>query len=435
MKKKISLKLAAMTLLLIVSVTTVAVASFAWLSLSDNPTASGIQISLSGGNTILIAPDLSQTVNGTTLHYPGEFSETLDFSGNENYAYLNTLGGLSPVSTADGLHWFLPTYYTADDPLVQAGFASAGTLRPVQDFLHDDTLTYANQTAESENLSAGHYVYLDFWVVSPGTDYYLRISTGSDSGSYVIDLPQIVPSDNENFSYTLSDDGVTSTAASVRVGFLASTQTVTDESILAYQQTAAYDKRFASLRGVYGAQAQETANRFLIYEPNADAHPNGAAQDGSYVATRPLASVGGVATPISVQESTAVQATSRWKTTSDGGDLLIRQEFQTGLFHKDNQETLANNFYTSYLHVLGSYINKGAFVRNCAELSDTVTAEYFETLEKANATQDVYIVALERNVPQRIRMFVWIEGQDIDWNPAKAGERFALSVELAGSDE
>jgi len=41
-------------------------------------------------------------------------------------------------------------------------------------------------------------------------------------------------------------------------------------------------------------------------------------------------------------------------------------------------------------------------------------------------------VELERNVPQRIRMYIWLEGQDVDWDPSVAGNRFALSIEFAG---
>ena len=40
---------------------------------------------------------------------------------------------------------------------------------------------------------------------------------------------------------------------------------------------------------------------------------------------------------------------------------------------------------------------------------------------------------LERNVPQRIRMYVWLEGQDVDCVREAALENFAIGIELAGS--
>lgn len=438
MKKGISLKLLAMTLLLAVAITAVVTASFAWLTLSDNPTASGIQISLNGGSTILVAADRVQTINGVTYHYPDTFSDTLDFS-HKSYDYLNGLGGLSPVSTADGIHWFLPTYYSADDEQVQTGSASAGALRPVEDFLADNSLEYANQTADSKTISAGHYVYLDFWVVSPGVNYQLRIASGSDGGSFVIDLPEPIADENSDVGYSLPAK-VTSTAATVRIGFLVSSQTVTNESLYYYSQTAGHDDRFDSLRGVYAEQGEMTEHaedyRFTIYEPNADAHPTDPAKNGTYLVTKPLKSVNGKAEPTNVVANTAVQLTAQWKKAENQTDLLIQQVFRTALYGKKNADEIADGFYTNYLQgQLLPYVETGKFLKNSVSLIGGVSAEYMQTLQKSTATEDVYIVDLEKNVPQRIRMFIWLEGQDADWDPNAAGERFALSIELAGSNQ
>ena len=54
-------------------------------------------------------------------------------------------------------------------------------------------------------------------------------------------------------------------------------------------------------------------------------------------------------------------------------------------------------------------------------------------LERTNAVQDSYIVLLEKNVPQRIRMFVWIEGQDVDCSSSAAGQSISIRLELSGS--
>jgi hypothetical protein len=61
--------------------------------------------------------------------------------------------------------------------------------------------------------------------------------------------------------------------------------------------------------------------------------------------------------------------------------------------------------------------------------------EFFGALDKGNATDDIYIIDLEKNVPQRIRMYIWLEGQDIDWDPRQAANSFALSLELAGGTQ
>lgn len=435
--KKVTLKLAAMALLLMVSIITVVSASYAWLTMSENPTVNGIQVSLSGGNTILIAPDVSHQVDGVVYHYPGAFSDNLDFSRLDNYAYLQTLSGLTPVSTADGINWFMATYFTPDDELVKAGLASAGSLRPYHDFALDNSLLYANQPAGSEQIAAGHYIYLDFWVVSPGADYQLRISTGENSGSYVIDLLDPVLSGDTFTGYTLQNNGITSTSTSVRVGFLTSRQLSADNALILYQNSNGYDSRFHALRGVYPEPGNTVLNPenydFMIYEPNADAHPSGAAEDGSYVATYPLENFNGVANPTNVLDRTTVQLTNWWSMEPGGTDLMLEQLFQTALHGKTDYEEAANTFYTEYLQgQFAALINRGAFIRSSAILQDYISAERLQTLEKSTATEDVYIVELQRNVPQRIRMFIWLEGQDVDWDPSCAGRSFAVSLEFAG---
>ena len=50
-------------------------------------------------------------------------------------------------------------------------------------------------------------------------------------------------------------------------------------------------------------------------------------------------------------------------------------------------------------------------------------------------TDGAVIVKLKRNTPQRVRMFIWLEGQDIDCRSSgtvRASE-LALKIELAGS--
>ena len=437
MKKQIKMKLVAMTLLLLTSIVVVASASYAWLTISDSTAITGIQVTLSGGNSILIAPDITTTIDGVAYHYPGDFSGTLNCSQFDSYDYLQELGGLTPVSTADGIHWFYPSYYEENDEDVLKGLATAGDLRPFGDFPLDNSLLYANQSANSEHLSLGHYIYLDFWVVAPDADYVLRIAGGKDGGTYVIDLLDWQTSSETNSGYTLKNEGLTSTSTSVRVGFLTSSAHISDDSYLHYYNSNAYNSKYASLRGVYAESGKVQKNvedyRFMIYEPNADSHPTGKAPEGSFKATYPLAMVSGVATPVDVKNITSVQMTNRWKEAENGSGLLIEQIFQTALYGKKDRDTVAANFYSGYLQgQLSPYIDRGDFIKNSNALSGSISAERLQTIEKGSATEDVYIVKLERNVPQRIRMYVWLEGQDVDCDPSVAANRFTLSLELAG---
>ena len=62
-----------------------------------------------------------------------------------------------------------------------------------------------------------------------------------------------------------------------------------------------------------------------------------------------------------------------------------------------------------------------------------VSQDAMSSIELSGATEDVVLVHLEKNVPQRIRMFVWIEGQDADCIKNLSNVSFALGLELAGS--
>ena len=86
-------------------------------------------------------------------------------------------------------------------------------------------------------------------------------------------------------------------------------------------------------------------------------------------------------------------------------------------------------------------VSHGSFFQRTATLyelavNNRVSAEMVaESVSVAGATDDVYITMLERNTPQRIRMFIWLEGQDPDCRTLTAESRnFVLNLELAGAN-
>ena len=85
MTKKYS-KLIIALISLLVAFSVVVVTTYAWVTLSNNPVADGIQVTIGGGGTILIAPDMTEQVDGVTYHYPGVFEGQINFSQWENYA-------------------------------------------------------------------------------------------------------------------------------------------------------------------------------------------------------------------------------------------------------------------------------------------------------------------------------------------------------------
>ena len=428
MKKKAYIKIACTAAALLCAMAMIVMSSYAWLTASTSPVAEGIQVAVGGGSTILLAPDV---VNDEGKHYPGAFGATLrldDLLDTKQYS------GLTPVSTADGLSWYLPAYYTENDPEVLARTAKAGDLKPYDQFLCDETLTYANLSAGDEKAAKGSYLYVDFWVVSPGSRYELRVSTSDDAsgaGSYVADLPQVVET-KAGFAMQTPEYPA---SESLRVGFLVN-QNAAADSVDAYAANRG-DQRYTTLRGGYQEKEKPTSalysyNRFHIYEPNGNSHSSLEGKPGDYILTYPLGQSDGVVTGVSVGDRLSVQMKSSWAEymVNDRFDAACKGESSAPAVQTQLREDLAGR---------SDYVNKGKFVKNTETLyakageDHTVPGDILEQMDKAGANESNSIVTLERNVPQRIRMFVWLEGQDADCVSGASVSGFAMRIELAGS--
>ena len=448
---KIYVKLIAMSLALILSVSVVIMSSYAWLVLSGNPAATGIQVAIGGGNTILTAPNVTLTKDGKTYNIPGRFSDRMNFGQQEQYAYLQELGNLTPVSTSNGIDWFLPTYYSGNDDLVQQGRVPSGALKDISEFTSESFLQHANLKKGDQKISEGNYVYLDFWVVSPGGDYKLRVSTGEGveaGGSFVIDLLETEATEAGNA--LSAPEG--SAAATVRVGFLANDVRLTDDTMDLYIGSTYFDDRFTALKGIYAepnsGASYSDFDKFTIYEPNGDYHPAHPELEGSYVATNSLERKDGQIQERAISRQNlnlTMQRKSVWALAENGVQTALEQRYETALIahlgEALTQQDSADLFYGKYLQgQISTYVDKGGFVKNMGNLvaqlntSGTVPAQTLDS-GTAGATDDVYIIELERNVPQRIRMFIWLEGQDIDCVDSVSSARFAVSIELAGGDQ
>jgi len=436
------MKLCTAALLVLIAMVVVVVATFAWQSVSTTPETSGMRVNIGGSNTIRIAADTTVATDGGVLHYPGAFSDALNFSRISSYDYLQQVVSLTPVSTGDGIHWFFPGDGTADEA------------DPLAGYLMDDRYSYANLSELPVDDSVhGTYAMMDFWVVAP-MDCHLRLSCGDDAnGTYAVGLPY--PTKKADGSYTLAAPD-SMLPACVRVGFLADTRVLQNGSMEAYTASAAFDDGVHLLRGVYGESGEEWdyhSSRFTIYEPNADIHsgesvyseaPDGAVYrpcaDGSYVKTYPIGYVDGQAKPVDTMPQTTVQTATRW--LQEGESLLVQQLFETFMLGESvdtDSRTLFHKFCSQYLgYRCDAYVDRGQFVQKTAALSGvnkadgTVAAEDFARLRTANTTEDVVIVELQRNIPQRIRMFVWVEGQDVDCSNVIAASGLMINLELAG---
>lgn len=444
--KHMQIKLIAAILLTTISLTIAGMVSYAWFTVSASPVVDGMRVMIGGTNTIQLAPDIQQpAADGTVLHYPGEFSNTLDFSGNPQYDILENFAGLTPVSTTNGKDWFLPQYYKADDPEVKQNASLLGQLR--NDFAQENDPSHANLPADqAEKAQEGSYLYLDFWVTAPA-DYALRVSMDQQSGqgSYVMALPPVTK--DENGVWQLDPEASQPAEKSVRVGFLPMAAAETDDGVQkaleAYQKSADYQEEFTAFMG---------NGDFLIYEPNGVS----LSEDGSsytYTVTNPVLHQGTVALLKDVRNELTVQQQSHWNTQTvqqqsrSGAKAGAQQSVETldGAFERFtasyasihsndalqlnemSAEAVQQSFYNNFLKgQFAPYITCGKF---CTEANSLYTGS---GARFAGAAEDVMIVQLQRNKPQRIRMFIWLEGQDADCADGSILSQLAVKLELAG---
>ena len=101
-----------------------------------------------------------------------------------------------------------------------------------------------------------------------------------------------------------------------------------------------------------------------------------------------------------------------------------------------SEKEITDRFYKNDLQgQISPYYKKGNFAGDSRNLNNGVSAENINGIFDAGATENVYIVKLERNKPQRIRMFIWLEGQDMDCIDGIDASRIAVNIEFAGGSE
>lgn len=429
---KIYLKLAASVLSILIALTMVVGATFAWITLSRSPEVGGINVTIGGGRTILLASDVAEIVESedgrkTTVHYPGEFSSTLTLS-QDNYI-------LSPVSTADGLYWMIPSY---DEETRE--------LKEFREFQVDQTLENANVKQAND----GSYAYMDFWIVSPGSEFNIRVSTDTKKnvGSYLKELPKAEKA--EDGSLVMADtEGIIESIA--RVGFLVNTDDAGETVVNAYKESENHISQYETLCGIYQEKGTKASGKqeyqFVIYEPNATSHPSELFEDGEYMITEPLSynPIGKSITTKDISSQLMIQESNEWMMMGENSKL--EQFFRTYVVNKNDltAEEATSKFYTEYEYVkgqLGDFIKSGNFYKRTAAVYEkaengVVSAENMSKLTSKGATDDVTITTIAPNTPQRIRMYIWLEGQDADCtNAASIKETsFALNLELAGANQ
>jgi hypothetical protein len=107
----------------------------------------------------------------------------------------------------------------------------------------------------------------------------------------------------------------------------------------------------------------------------------------------------------------------------------------------DSVDALAQHFYNRHLQgVFAPYVEKGYFVDSTQALYADADANGYVANDSVSlhiadrATDEITITKLQKNIPQRIRMFVWLEGQDADCVNFGDISSFIVSLELAGNE-
>ncbi|MFI3228272.1 MAG: hypothetical protein R3Y09_12835 [Clostridia bacterium] len=449
---------------MLVAFVLVGTVTFAWFTSSISPEVKSVKINIAGSSTIMVASNVSKTIDGVTYNYPAEFGDELKISSQDEYSYLSNLDALLPVSTADGINWFLPVYYDPAESEVQQGLVKSGDLKPVEEFFVDSTLQYANhKNLPDYDTVVGNYAYLDFWVTSP-MDYDLRVSMDvndpSSNGSFALDLltANEVDQDGDGIFETYELESNQQSTAAIRVGYLVN-DTVSLLDYDAYKTSSYFDDRYEFISGIYqqAGQVADGEYNFTIYEPNADYHPeiiinqSGAQvestlENGSYVITNPIGFIetddGVEIGYVDVSENLAVQLTNSWINME-----LLQSLFSESIKGENSVNMTASELVSQFFqeHLLGKYseyITKGEFIKDTSKLyeladaeTQTVSKENIGYAEQAGVTENAVIVSLQANVPQRIRMYIWLEGQDIDCENNIIASNLVLSVELAGGSE
>ena len=407
-------------------------ATFAWMTLSTKPALSGAGITVGGSDFLLLAPDVTETQtvgdNTAVYHYPGVFSPYLGFTE-------FPAGKLTPVSTADGVNWIFK--YRKADALPDAGGSYSA-----EDYVYEVDRSLSRADEES-----GGYIYFDFWAVSPTANATVRLSRGGSysrsgqSGSATGTSVLCLPFDASGNAASSALDGC------VRVGFLTNTLYIPAGDNLAYSHSAGFDPSYTRLKGRFaekGESGSQPTGNFAIYEPNAGSDDGNGGT--TYNFTRPLGFANGISAE--AENVTALE--------NGPGHELFYDNLTVGLasgWRPDNTNSTVAQDYTGWMNLSGGigslggylsakkdlspYIDPGMFIKSTLALyQQDFSVQGLESLETAGATGDVVVFRLEKNVPQRIRVFVWIESEDSELPESFDGNAYVvLNLEFAGAPD
>ena len=478
-KKNNRSKLNMTMIALVVSFVVLVMAAFAWFTLSTNPEIKGMSFRVNAEQAVLVSQD------GTN------FSTSEDLSDK-----FKDVGALVPTSTVDGLNWFVCKYdmngNVLQSPDTNFGTqfqylrfpngGNEGVVKNTTENSGETTTTQADTTNATVNEKQCYYIYTDIWlkteqdqakvylsIPNNAADYNQDATENNHYGSYVMSYHVNETADGQK-QIQLTEGG---SETSARVGFLV----MQGEN----GSTASENPEYTDV----------TSNNFYIYEPNADrrSEVDKSSDDydadqyvagfkakegigssnlsygnakGCYLPTYPIGLNADTKTPlknaldtIKTNNSNYNETVKKWNSDGQGktdtykgydgqisefpADHLLVQKASTWKKSEGTatQELTSETFNSTMIGSMGTFFPltnlKEIYPENkkLGGSNSDYTAFKSESIT-GDLRSSVPLVTLTKNNPVKVRLYFWLEGQDVDcWNDI-ADTDFLVNLEFVG---
>ena len=432
MNDKAGAKLIITGVVLLSALALLAVGTFAWYTISKKGEAAQMGISLKSDN-LWPVEFIQQKSGWTTLNdvindpdWQKELTLSKVVASDGSMHEPGDSYYLRPISTSDLEHWYL------------AGYDEVGSVTGLT-YVPLETVGNVNRYDPDPNpydkdIPANYVYYYDLWIrtKNQNTDYGLHLNNpvnGANDfetlfGTYVLPGVQWDSSTNKAIIPEAGYDASTC----IRIGFLFY-EPLSDASDAINPTTA--------------TGTNEQVREFWIYEPNCDSRATSfqkynIGEDNSYLSQREVAYIkteDGVKKVKEHEESPQ----SGWVDTIlpryvagqdqpgfvSVSDNTIRQLTSSWDLSKIAEKKQTDPITSWDIGVLGK------FIQNDPTKSDRAGYEGIDTPKMAvlkHGAND------QPGLPQHVRVFIWLEGQDIDcWNSSMSGP-MAINLEFRGEE-
>ena len=402
---KINLKLLGALGMLLLSVTMIVVGTFAWFTIGTEATAAitltfdpdkypfEVSVDYDPEN-----PEDPDTVWAKELNVSALLANMNADPADETQTAADMAAApLRPVSTADLVNWYSASYDAS-------GNVRGFSLESLDAIANQPRVTrFDSNLGKNVDMGNNHLIYFDMWVRAMNEDetYGLKLQTAKANddgtygdkmvdetvyGTYVLEAPIWDATANDGkggYVFLHSDAG--SALNSARIGFAAMNDDGTIENWFIYEPNA--DQHESSVGAGAGEADGEAIYRLYEHYEDED-------DPGTHVKGYAPASTG--------------ETADTYVPTPDGSEYTMTRQPTIRQAHSSwNTEAIAE-------------LDEGELDSRCiAQLGQFLFGE-------GQSEADLVLTDITYGTPKRIRVFIWIEGQDVDcWNQIMGGAIFA----------